>query len=561
MIQGVEFLEDSTKSDPSCIEFSLENLRDPQRIATLKKPVVYLVRHSDLHAIRACGDAVIDRGIKDRRKELSKYLLGLKRKGIPLIHCDYKSTRQITRSIRNFISRSRECGERNLNIIGVQDEFFNELWGAVDKDCNPTASSNQPSTMIKSSSYQAYSDKYHINLLNLIKHHEVPKNLDENFVGRSLEIQLVKQMILCAAEVNNSVLIIGGTGTGKDVVAREIHRYSSKRGHIYVPVNCGAIPGELFEAELFGYVRGAFTGAIRDKVGKWKHAGNGTLFLDEIGDLHADHQAKILRVLEDKKITPLGALNPETVNARIITATNRDLFSMFRQGQFREDLFYRLCGMIIRTPSLRDIPSDIPLIAQKKWKDVTNDKNATLPDEIIDELMHYHWPGNVRELKVVLGQMLALFGKDNLNAQHVRTVFSLLGQTPKDIDLQEREKSILQIAKALNHLKSVSETIHALKSHFHTSPENGKSDMASLLDSLRFHVNDLEFLCREPSLFGEKETFLAVHHLQGQFYYLLDSLQKDAEEPISDLKDTIKEGIIQVLFKVSHTIDVLKDKA
>lgn len=160
------------------------------------------------------------------------------------------------------------------------------------------------------------------------------------------------------------MLILGDTGTGKELVARAIHDHSARRAKRFMLVNCGAIPYDLLESELFGHVKGAFTDATYDKPGLWELADKGTLFLDEIGDLHPNHQVKILRALEDKKIRPIGGTKEIEVDARIIAATNRDLFSMVQARQFREDLYYRLCPFPIYTPTLPDHPEDIPTITQ-----------------------------------------------------------------------------------------------------------------------------------------------------------------------------------------------------
>jgi transcriptional regulator with GAF, ATPase, and Fis domain len=166
------------------------------------------------------------------------------------------------------------------------------------------------------------------------------------------------------------VLVLGDTGTGKEVIARSIHNYSARASEKFVPVNCGAIPSELLESELFGHKRFTFTDAKYDKKGLWEITGNGTLFLDEVGDLALIHQVKILRALEENKIRPIGEVKEIRVNARVIAATNRDLFSMVKAGHFREDLYYRLRSFLLRTPGLRDHPEDIPTLARFFWKKI-----------------------------------------------------------------------------------------------------------------------------------------------------------------------------------------------
>jgi transcriptional regulator with AAA-type ATPase domain len=556
VIKGLKVFDISPGANPVHANFSIENLKDPLWISAMRKPSAYLVRQSDLPVIRRNCSTIIDRKVKDSRKGLSKYLIGLKKRGIPLIDGNYEDSRQIFRSIRDLLSRARESGEKNLYIVGIRDTFFEEIQVMAGREMSRREKPVLPDFPEEPPLPQGQA---HIGLIHYIKHYHVPASLDEHYLGTSLEIMLVKQMILSAAMVDNPVMILGETGTGKDIVAQEIHRLSGKKGIAPVWVNCGAVPGALLLSEIFGYTRGAFTGAAKKKTGKWEDAVDGTLFLDEIADLQADHQAMILHALQDGMITPIGASRSVSVNARMVSATGRDLFSMVRQGQFREDLFHRLSGLIIRTPSLRDIPEDIPLIARKIWKEVARDEKASLPDAILEELTGYTWPGNVRELKMVMGQLQALFGREDLNAGHLRMVFSLQGRSVGDAEGNEREMGMQKLSKTLARLKSVSETLHAIEAVFTALREGDGNDEPSVKDSLRFHLGDLEFLCREPSLFGQKETFLAVHHLHGQLSYFFDALQKGGVDSLSGPKGHIREEIERVISRVAHTReDLLK---
>jgi transcriptional regulator of acetoin/glycerol metabolism len=231
---------------------------------------------------------------------------------------------------------------------------------------------------------------------------EVPADLVTAYCGRSAAVDEVRKLTVLAATSDCPVLILGETGTGKEVVARQIHKLSARRPNVFVPVNCSAIPDGLAESELFGHVRGAFTGALTDKMGLWTYADRGTLFLDEIGDLPWEQQAKTLRVLEDGRYRPIGGLKEIESHPRIIAATHRDLSDMVRTGQFREDLYHRLACFPIRTPALREHPADIPVLAQYFWRDIKDDRNASLPAEVLDELRGYAWPGNARGIKAFL---------------------------------------------------------------------------------------------------------------------------------------------------------------
>src|SRR5581483_4534501 len=196
-----------------------------------------------------------------------------------------------------------------------------------------------------------------------------------------------------------TVLILGETGTGKELVARAIHRHSNRARGPFVAVNCAAIPAELMESELFGHVRGAFTGAVQARAGHFRQADGGTLFLDEIGDMTAAMQAKMLRALQDGKITPVGGSAAHSVNVRIIAATNRDLTELVREEKFREDLFYRLNVLRIELPPLRERGPDILLLAEHFLRKAAPQAPKKLSASAVQAMLKYAWPGNVRELE------------------------------------------------------------------------------------------------------------------------------------------------------------------
>jgi predicted ATPase/transcriptional regulator with GAF, ATPase, and Fis domain len=227
----------------------------------------------------------------------------------------------------------------------------------------------------------------------------------EEIVGRSPALQRVLSKIEQVAQTDTTVLITGETGTGKELVARALHNLSPRRDRPLVTVNCGAISPSLVESELFGHEKGAFTGALARKVGRFELADGGTLFLDEIGDLPADLQVKLLRVLQDSEFERVGGSRPIKVNVRVITATHRDLPQLMQQGRFRADLFYRLNVFPIRTPALRDRKEDIPLLVRYlvlKYAQKMGKRIDTIPTEAMDALSAYNWPGNVRELGNVI---------------------------------------------------------------------------------------------------------------------------------------------------------------
>jgi two-component system response regulator PilR (NtrC family) len=246
--------------------------------------------------------------------------------------------------------------------------------------------------------------------------------LQEAYLGNSTEAEVVRRLIVRAARAEHPVLVQGETGTGKEVVARQIHLLSGRAAESFVEVNCGGIPGELLESELFGHRRGAFTGATRNKPGLWTLANKGTLFLDEIGDLSLHHQVKILRALETGRYRPVGEVDDVTSRARIITATNRDLAHMVSAGQFREDLYYRLFTFRIRTPALREHPDDIPELANHFWRRIAGATAKPIPVAVTEALKRYHWPGNARELRAFLINVFLLVDHHSVDVPLIRAV-------------------------------------------------------------------------------------------------------------------------------------------
>jgi DNA-binding NtrC family response regulator len=230
-------------------------------------------------------------------------------------------------------------------------------------------------------------------------------------VGRHPSMLSIMEVIRRVASTDATVLITGESGTGKELVAEAIHRMSPRRRGRFVPVHCGAIPEELLESEMFGHEKGAFTGAITSRVGRFRLADEGTIFLDEIGEMSPKLQVKLLRVLEDGRVEPVGSVTTHQVNVRIIAATNRNLQDPVASCTFREDLYYRLRVVPIEMPPLRRRREDIPLLVRHFLHDLHTRKglrHCSIGDDAMDALMHYPWPGNVRELKNVLEQMLVL---------------------------------------------------------------------------------------------------------------------------------------------------------
>jgi DNA-binding NtrC family response regulator len=245
----------------------------------------------------------------------------------------------------------------------------------------------------------------------------------QDIVGESAPIKEIKAMIEKVAPTEARVLVTGGNGAGKELVARWIHEKSNRAAAPLVEVNCAAIPSELIESELFGHEKGSFTSAIKQRIGKFEQANNGTLFLDEIGDMSLPAQAKVLRVLQDGKITRVGGEKDFSVNVRVIAATNKDLKSEIEKGNFREDLYHRLSVIVIHVPSLNDRRDDIPLLADHFMKIICQEYG--IPDKSFtkdgyDALKKIDWTGNIRELRNVIERLIILCDK-SINGKDVQT--------------------------------------------------------------------------------------------------------------------------------------------
>src|SRR5512132_2121248 len=240
-----------------------------------------------------------------------------------------------------------------------------------------------------------------------------------NIIGRSPKMQALYQMIETVAQVQSTVLVTGESGTGKELVARAIHDLSPRAEKPFVSINCGAFTETLLESELFGYVKGSFTGANTNRKGLFEAANTGTIFLDEIGEMSPAMQVKLLRVLQERKLRPVGATEETTVDTRVIAATNRDLGSMVKDGTFREDLYYRISVIPIELPPLRERTEDIRELAAHFVSKFVGNRNLKISDGALRLLEQYLWPGNVRELEHAIERAVALETTDSIQPERL----------------------------------------------------------------------------------------------------------------------------------------------
>jgi len=277
-------------------------------------------------------------------------------------------------------------------------------------------------------------------------------------VGSSPQMEKVFATVRKVADSEASVFITGESGTGKELVARSIHSQSGRRNGPFVAINCAAIPRDLLESELFGHVKGAFTGAIRDKDGKFQRAEGGTLFLDEIGDMPLELQPKLLRALQERMIEPLGGAKPQKLDVRVVTATNLDMDKALTAGDFREDLFYRLSVIPIHLPPLRERRDDIPLLL-KYFCTKHGCEQVTFDSSAMTTLTAYPWPGNVRELENMVERLLIMRNgdtitlddlPDKIGARHIPSTTAVINLPDDGYSLEQLEREAVHEALERN---------------------------------------------------------------------------------------------------------------
>lgn len=313
----------------------------------------------------------------------------------------------------------------------------------------------------------------------------------DNFIGESAEMQKVYRRIMQVAPTDSTVLIAGESGTGKELVARSIHKKSTRHEHPFVAVDCTSLAENLLESELFGHVKGSFTGAVQSKTGLFKVADGGTLFLDEISNISLTTQAKLLRVLQERVVTPIGDLHPIPIDIRLIASTNRNLGTMVAEGTFREDLLFRINVIPVNLPALRERRGDIPLLVEhflrKYCEDIGKDVRGLAPDALA-LLENYRFPGNVRELENIIERSVVLCENDVINRSDMElrsekadmyAVQSMIPQSLeelKETKKQLRERAVEPIEKAfvINALKrnnwnisQAAEETGMLRTNFH----------------------------------------------------------------------------------------------
>ncbi len=326
----------------------------------------------------------------------------------------------------------------------------------------------------------------------------------ENIIGSSPAMQKVYRLIAKCAPTNTTVLITGESGTGKEMVARAIHYNSLRKSHPFVTVDCNTLSENLLESELFGHVKGAFTGAVANKRGMFEIANEGTLFLDEFGNIPLSTQAKLLRVIQEREFRAVGSTATQTTNVRLVAATNKDLKAMVAEGSFREDLYYRINVFPIHAPALRERRDDIPALAFHFLKGVCDELDKPVPeisDGAMSVLTNYDWPGNVRELENVMQRAVILSSDGIIRQSHLASIVDSGAQADFEVprtseDLKRvkklaREKSVEEIEKAF-----ILETLRRNSSNVTRSAEETgmqRTNFQALMKKYNIRVRDTGF--------------------------------------------------------------------
>lgn len=355
-----------------------------------------------------------------------------------------------------FLSVPVQSINQVIGSISIYKEFINEQQMKEDKKILIIIS-NIISRAV--SLYQnIHEEQAQLIQENMLLHEKlVEKYHPDNTIGNTGVMRDMYKMISKVARGNSTVIIFGESGVGKELVARAIHFSGDRASKSFVTFNCAALPESLIESELFGYHRGAFTGAVENKKGKFQAADKGTIFLDEVGELSIAAQTKLLRVLQEREVEPLGSSERIRVDVRVLAATNRDLWNLVSEGRFREDLFFRLNVFPITVPPLRKRKADIPLLADsfiEKYSQSTGNNVTRISTPAIDMLMAYHWPGNVRELENCIERAVVLAEDDVIHGYHLPPSLQKINKiSDEDAGALQKQLDVLEYEIIVEELK------------------------------------------------------------------------------------------------------------
>jgi len=397
-------------------------------------------------------------------------------------------------------------------------------------------------------------------LINVPESNPLIKKIETVYIGTSIEVKQTRALIYRACQSDSPVMILGESGTGKDVIATQIYENSNCYKNGFFRINCSALPESLLEGELFGYLKGSFTGANSDKTGLFTAAEGGTIFLDEIGDLSLANQVKILHAVENHGIRQIGSNKTRSVNVRIIAATNRNLDSMMLQGTFRDDLYFRISGFRINSFPLREHPEDIPLLATAYWE--KKQRTSKLSKEFLGYLKTYHWPGNVRELNTMLNSLVDYFGDVPPKPMHVEAIRKSRREVLVQSKTGEKDDpaQFLKI-KSQNVLISIQNILRSIKIEMRpfiydqSGLISNNAQSESLKKFILVQIVKLNELCQEPAYFKSWDIF----KMTAKYRHVLDNTVKNWpessgklptiwREELQKLDDDINQGIMELLW-------------
>ena len=516
---------------------------------------VFVVEDSELARLHSLFSDVTE---KPRTKHPSSLLgkyLGERTK-IPLLACGYSSTARLLSSIRRFQQTAESNG--NIFFLGVNGSILGELRRMAGEKVIHKEHRKKAPAIGRTESSGAGGRA----VLDRLFDPQKDQVLAADYWGTSAKARLVRALVIRAAACKSPVLILGQNGTGKEIVARLIHTESrGKCGGKFVAMNCAAIPAELFESELFGSMKGAFTNAHENRRGAWQMADGGTLFLDEVGDLAPEHQAKILRALQENRIRPVGSEVDVPVDARIVAATNRDLAALIESGRFREDLYYRLAHFLIRTPSLREVEEDFDYLAQHVWEDTCGDGRQRLPGDVIKLLRAQPWPGNVRQLSALLARVFNLFGKENPTRADFEMALQMDCINHPSAPKTSRMAIRVHQFECMQHLRWTAEVVRGcevlLEDICGGKMLNG--DGSELLDAFDSRIGHLSTLTLKPLLFNQSSVFDEVSALSAKLDQLAREVRTDSRAGCERWRVDMKRRCRRTLKALFSAISKLED--
>ncbi len=546
-IKALRFKLEEQKIEIAQEQLTIKSADDILKLKENNPRTAFVIEAGNLRTIAknpAIEGGFIDLELQRENWELARSMLNQEK--VPVIEAKYASAARLRYGVKSLLNRAAEEGDGNIYFVGAKSGVFQELWEQAD----PAMAGGQASQGKISARGIVSGNLAARILLDMLPPSIVPQSFVEDFVGNSAEIDLVRRLALKAARSIAPVMILGETGTGKELVARNIHRFSERRNRLFVSINCSAIPRELLELELFGCEPDVIQKGYLRKIGLWEYANDGTLFLDEIGDLSPDHQVKILRAVAENKIRRVGGLEDIPVSARIISATNRDLFQMVQAGTYRRDLYYRLRGFLISTPSLRDHPNDIPIMANKLWSKFDKTNHRPLTNRILQELRTYNWLGNVRELKELLAQAKNVFGEKTLSIENIRALRlyekQMVSTWRSSIEAEaELEPHWMD---RLRHLRRLEEFIRALQHSLQAFFESRRLNVReydSIRKAFRNRRDELDSLFQSRQFLAAKAS-RALEEFKAAFVPLQELVETSIQDAFKN-KDTAKRKMDRVL--------------